>query len=71
MEMLELPTGLEPVTYRLQGGCSAVELWERVPAGGRRCYPQVGKGVGSPMISVSLFSNNVKQFHQIVKLPRV
>lgn len=40
MEMLELPTGLEPVTYRLQGGCSTVELWERVPAGGRRCYPQ-------------------------------
>ena len=28
--MLELPTGLEPVTYRLQGGCSTIELWEQI-----------------------------------------
>ena len=27
---VELPTGLEPVTYRLQGGCSTIELWEQI-----------------------------------------
>ena len=37
--MLELPTGLEPVTYRLQGGCSTIELWEQI-AGIRGPAPQ-------------------------------
>ena len=31
-----LPVGLEPTTYRLRAGCSAIELWalNKVPPGG-------------------------------------
>lgn len=29
---MELPTGLEPVTCRLQGGSSTIELWKHLAA---------------------------------------
>lgn len=52
--MLELPTGLEPVTYRLQGGCSTIELWEQI-AGIRGPAPHQEECQGKSVFIFSRF----------------
>lgn len=42
---MELPTGLEPVTRRLQGGSSTIELWKHYGgASGARTHNNGVKG---------------------------
>ena len=52
--MVELPTGLEPVTYRLQGGCSTIELWEQI-AGIRGPAPHQEEFQGKSVFIFSRF----------------
>ena len=59
--MLELPTGLEPVTYRLQGSRSTIELREQI-AGIRGPAPQQEECQGKSVFYHGIIIHYVRRY---------